>query len=98
METNKGRRQELTQLKYKKRLKQFTAGAKSWHTGDGKEINNPTIADLVAEHVLTILKSSSVACSCWSCSGAYKYKRYEFKKETQKLVDEYYYMDWGVLE
>lgn len=92
MEKNKGRRQELTLLKYKKRLKQFTAGYKSW-VGDGFEINNPTIADLVAEHVLTILKSSSVACSCWSCSGAYKYKRHEFKRETQKLVDEYYSMD-----
>jgi len=94
---NKGRRQELTKLKYVKRLKRYTAGTKTWYFEDGRKIDFPTIADLIAEKALLIFKTSSVACSCWMCSGADKYNRNEFRKETKRLLDEYFNGDCGEL-
>jgi hypothetical protein len=58
MENNKGRRNELTQLKFKKRLKQC-----------GLDFN-----DLVAPNNLCALKTTGTPCSCFMCTNKYKRK------------------------
>lgn len=90
---NKGRRQELAQLKYIKRVKRYIAGSRIWILSSGETIHNPNVEDMYNAKEFLEFKSSSVLCSCWGCSGEYKYKRHEFKRETQRLVDEYFNSD-----
>ena len=97
MENNKGRRQELTRLKYLKRVKRYVESCSLWVLSDGEYLYNPKAVDIINDKALLEFKSSSVLCSCWGCSGEYKYKRHEFKKETQRLVDEYLAGDCGEL-
>ncbi len=85
---NKGRRNELTFLKYKKRIKRFAQSACLYVDRDGNYIYDPKTIDIINDKGQLIYKTSATPCSCWMCSGYYKYNRIEFKKEAQRLIDE----------
>lgn len=84
---NKGRRQELKQLKYLKRIKRFVAGNHCYVNREGNYIYQPKAVDVVKDRGQLIYKTTSTPCSCWMCSGYYKYKRTEFKKQTRLLIE-----------
>jgi NADPH-dependent curcumin reductase CurA len=88
-QNNKGRRQELTQLKYKNRLRYW---ANIWRnsthiTQDGTEIFSPTVQDLIDDNAFSHLKTQAMMCSCGICSYL-KYERKDFKLESYKLIKE----------
>ncbi len=82
---NKGRRNEITFLKYKKRIQYFTYGTDEYITRDGTSILNPKVADVIKDRGQLCYKTQSVSCSCWECSGYYKYNR---AKEKVKIIKE----------
>lgn len=85
---NKQRRNELTQLKYKKRIQRFAATCNLYVSSQGEYIYNPKTVDIISDGGQHMYKTTSTPCSCWSCSGAYKYKRHEQKREERKLIEE----------
>lgn len=94
---NKKRRQELNQLKFIKRLKQAVASCHIYVNREGEYVRNPIVQDVLDDNGMLYYKTTSTPCSCWMCSGEYKYKRHEQKKETRRLINEYYMEGkWGV--
>jgi len=85
---NKGRRNELTQLKYLKRVKRYVSSCSLWVLSSGEYLYDPKTIDIIKDKALLGFKSSSVLCSCWSCSGSDKYRRHEKKMEDRKLITE----------
>lgn len=85
---NKGRRNELTQLKYKKRIKRWTANCGIFVDQDGQYNYNPSSDYFIKNNLYTEFKNSSVLCSCWMCSGEWKYKRHLKKQEDMRLIQE----------
>jgi hypothetical protein len=85
---NKKRRNEITYLKYKKRIKKFVAGCRTYVDKNGKCIYNPKAIDIIKDRGQLIYKTSATPCSCWCCSGEYKYKRHLKKREDYKLIRE----------
>lgn len=94
---NKKRRQELKELKYRKRLKYWVSVWNKHTTKEGIEIVNPTVNDLVEDGAYLHLKTQAVMCSCEMCSKYYKYRRHEFKAITKKQIkdglDEFFNLD-----
>lgn len=73
-QNNKGRREELTRLKFLKRLRNYTKGQKI--------SANMTDAPLSVsnKHNMRALKTTGKPCSCYMCSP-YKYNRAKTKRE-----------------
>lgn len=88
---NKHRRQELKQLKYIKRIKKDVGGYGVYITRDGEYIYNFKAQDIINDKGKLFYKTTSTPCSCWMCSGEYKYKRHKHKEETRRLIKEEYY-------
>lgn len=84
---NKGRRNELTLLKYKKRLRRFVQNT-NLYIGQSGEYNHPKTCQLFEDREQLIYKTTSTPCSCYMCSGYYKYKRHEKKREDRRLIQE----------
>lgn len=85
---NKKRRQELTELKYKKRIRRFIASCTLYVNRNGEYIYSPKTQDVIDDRGQLVYKTSATPCSCFMCSGAYKYKRYEQKVIDKKLIQE----------
>lgn len=85
---NKKVRHELKMLKYRKRLKYWASIWRTHTTQDGDEIINPTVNDLVNDKAYLHLKTQATMCSCYMCSKYYKYRRNEFRVETQRILRE----------
>ncbi|MEO6304475.1 MAG: hypothetical protein ABIP51_15025 [Bacteroidia bacterium] len=85
---NKKTKKDLTFLKYKKRVKRFAANCSHYITKDGRDIFNPKTIDIIKDKGYLEYKNSSVLCSCYDCSGYYKYKRHLKKAEDLKLIKE----------
>jgi hypothetical protein len=85
---NKQRRNEITNLKYKKRIQRFAASCSIYVNREGKYVYSPKAVDIIKDRGQLIYKTSATPCSCWMCSGEGKYKRYEQKKETQRIIRE----------
>ncbi len=84
---NKKRRNELTLLKYKKRLKnKFEARYYNLIDKEGNEIKYPSVHEMFINREQFKLKHTSTLCSCEGCSGYYKYKRHKKKQEDRKLI------------
>lgn len=83
---NKKRRNEITYLKYKKRIKRFAATCSSYMNRNGQRLYNPKWIDIVKDQGQLIYKTTSTPCSCWGCSKEYKYKRHKQKQENYKLI------------
>ncbi len=86
---NKYRRQELNQLKFIKRLRRAVATIDIYVNCNGEYVRNPIIHDVLNDNGMLFYKTTSTPCSCWMCAYD-KYKRHEYKKETRRLIDEYY--------
>ncbi len=86
---NKKRRQELNQLKFIKRLKRAVATIHLYVNRDGEYVRNPIVQDVLDDNGMLYYKTTSTPCSCWMCAYD-KYRRYEVKKETRRLIQEYY--------
>ena len=92
---HKGRRNELTFLKYKKRIRRFAATADIYVDREGNYIYSPKTVDVLRDKGQLGYKTTSVPCSCWMCSGEYKYKRHLQKLENRKLINEFFEdFDW----
>ena len=87
---NKQRRNELTQLKYEKRVKRWVASLGIYICRDGNRIRNPKASDVIRDKGQLGFKSHATLCSCWCCSGYKKYSRNDKKEEDRRLLDEYY--------
>lgn len=85
---NKGRRNELAWLKYKKRVSRWNSNAHIYVTREGEYIYSPRTIDVINDHAQYKFKHTAVVCSCWVCSGEYKYKRHQQKREDEKLIAE----------
>ena len=86
---NKKRRLELTFLKYKKRIERWVhTNCGTYRNRDGVEIQHPKTVDVIKDRGQLVYKTTSVPCSCYSCSGYYKYRRKDFKKETLRILKE----------
>lgn len=85
---NKKYRQELKELKYRKRLKYWVSIWDTHTTKDGIEIKNPTVNDLIEDKAYLHLKTQAVMCSCWICSKHKKYNRNDYRLEVKKLIEE----------
>lgn len=86
---DKRRRKELEWLKYKKRLYRWICTGGIIRNREGKWMENFKLADALKERAQYKLKHTAVLCSCEGCSGMYKYRRHEVKKETQRLLKEF---------
>ena len=86
---DKKRRNELTQLKYKKRIRIFVANIDIYICRDGRQIRNPRTIDIIKDGGQRVYKSTSTPCSCYMCSGEYKYRRHDKKKEDRRLLQEH---------
>ena len=84
---NKKRRQELKQLKFKNRIKRFVANGSYYYSGR-ERIDSPTVQDVINNGDCLYYKTTSTPCSCWMCSGYYKYKRHEEKIVVRKLIQD----------
>lgn len=85
---NKQRRNELTQLKYKKRIRRFVLSCHLYVNRDGEYIYEPKTCDVINDLGQLVYKTSSTPCSCFMCSGYYKYKRHEQKVIERKLIQD----------
>lgn len=94
---NKQRRNELTYLKYKKRIQRFAATCSLYVNREGEYIYEPKTVDIINDHGQLIYKTSATPCSCWMCSKEKKYKRHIQKEEDRKLIDEGL-KDWLLIE
>lgn len=94
---NKKRRQELKQLKFINRLKRFVTSLDYYFTKNHERIDSPTVQDVIDDKSMLFYKTTSTPCSCWMCSGYYKYKRHEEKvierKQIQDGLEEYLNLD-----
>lgn len=88
MAMNKKRRQELKRLKFINRIKRFVANGGYYFTQDSERIDTPTVQDVINDGGHMSYKTTSTPCSCWMCSGYYKYRRHEQKVIERKLVQE----------
>lgn len=100
---NKQIRRYREYLKYKNRIERFVAngsyvfvkseetkGLRTYRSGDFIRIDKPTVNDIMEDGGWKYYKHTSTPCSCWMCSGYYKYKRHEQKIENRRLIEEYY--------
>jgi len=74
---------------YKKRLKNWAGNLSAVIDREGELRYDMKLIDLLNERVQYKLKHTSTLCSCYGCSGYYKYRRYEKKMEDRKLLEEY---------
>ncbi len=85
---NKKVRQERKQLKYEKRIRRFVASVTLYVNREGEYIYYPTTQYIMRDNGQLAYKTCSTPCSCWGCSGEYKYKRHEQKKIEMRLIQE----------
>jgi hypothetical protein len=64
---NKGRRNELAQLKKKKRLRHLVNNLDVYITKDGRYIHKPKVTD-IPKTEYNVYKSTGKPCSCPMCS------------------------------
>ena len=87
---NKQVRKEHTWRRYKKRLQTWVACLTLYVTRDGDYFYHPTVEDVIKDGGQVKRKHAATLCSCYMCSGHYKYRRHEKKQEDQRLVKEYF--------
>lgn len=75
---------------YKKRLKKWMSSARVYINKDGEYRFDLKLVDYIKERAQYKLKHTATLCSCYGCSGYYKYRRYEEKVEFRRLLKEYY--------
>ena len=86
---NKGRRNELTLLHYKKRLRRFANSYGNYqYVGRNLKKNHPKTCELFDAREQLVYKTASTPCSCYMCSGYWKYRRCEKKREDVRLINE----------
>ena len=86
---NKKQRRDYTFFKYKKRIAIWSCKLKIYKCRDGSEIYNPKVIDILEDNGQYKFKHTNTICSCYGCSGYYKYRRHEKKIEYRKLIKEY---------
>ncbi len=86
---NKDRRQEIKQLKYKKRIQRFAASAGRYHNRKGEVIYNPKTIDVLADNGQLHYKTTSTPCSCPMCQDPDRnYHRAKVKETSGKELSE----------
>lgn len=85
---NKKRRQELKMLKFINRIERFIANGGSYYTKDMVRVDTPTVQDVIDDGGFNNYRTTSTPCSCWMCSGYYKYRRHEQKILERRLIQE----------
>ena len=83
---NKQIRKEHMMRKYKKRIQRYVIGLDIYFCQDGREITNPKAIDIIKDNGQLKYKTMATVCSCFMCSGYYKYKRNLKKVEDYKLI------------
>lgn len=80
---NKGRRNELAQLKRRKRLRHLINGI-YWHRNeDGQWVKNPKLTD-IPKNQHTVFKSTGTPCSCDMCSPGKVEPKAKYNPKFQK--------------
>lgn len=87
---DKKRRNDLTYFRYKKRVKNWIKNLSVYINREGEHIRNPKVADVLKDNGQCKLRNTSTLCSCYDCSGYYKYRRNEKKLEDRRLLREFY--------
>jgi hypothetical protein len=92
-ERNKGWRNRIQFLKWKRRLKRQANIEYSQPRVNGY-VHQPdqgriTTMDLLRENAYSKFRTTSTPCSCMGCSGEH-YKRHIQKREDKRLIYEYY--------
>jgi hypothetical protein len=87
---NKKRRNDLAWYKYRNRVERWVANLTIYISRDGEYVYHPKALDVMRDGGQRKLKHTSTLCSCYCCSGYYKYRRHEVKVETQKLLKEFF--------
>lgn len=95
---NKKIRRDREYLKYKNRIERFVANGSYIFLFEapgrlGDRIDTPTVKQVMDSKQWLYYKTTSTPCSCYCCSGHYKYRRHEVKVETRKLIKEFYESD-----
>lgn len=83
---NKGRRQELKYLKYKKRIRRFVSNIDVYVDKEGKYIYNPKSVDVIQENGQHCYRTTSTPCSCIMCAPD-KYVRAKEKEKISKVIE-----------
>lgn len=87
---DKQRRNELTRLKYKRRISIWVAKLDAYIARNGERIYKPRTIDVIKDNAQYKYKHTGTLCSCYGCSGAYKYNRNKKKTEDRRLLAEYF--------
>jgi hypothetical protein len=77
---DKGRRNELGKLKYKRRVKESIGRIWHYKTKAGKEIIEPKASEVIKDGGLIHLKDNPRPCSCFVCSPNKYNRRVKHKK------------------
>ena len=80
---NKGRRIEIGNLKWKKRLHNYVNGLDIYVTKNGARIYSPKVTD-IPKNCFTVLKSTGKPCSCPMCSPGKIEEKSKYKMKLQK--------------
>lgn len=59
-------------------------------TKDGEYRYDLKLVDYLNERAQYKLKHTCTLCSCYGCSGYYKYRRHEKKQEDRRLLEEFF--------
>lgn len=86
---DKKQRRDKTFRLYKKRLKKWMSSGRVYINRDGEYHFDLKLIDYLNERAQYKLKHTATLCSCYSCSGYYKYRRNDKKQEDVRLVEEY---------
>jgi hypothetical protein len=82
---DKGFRNYLKRKYYIRRLKRNSY----WLPYGNSIFDDPhTWKDLYDDRRFTRLRTCATLCSCYMCSGYYKYQRKDYKRETERILKE----------
>lgn len=87
---DKQQRNDLVFKYYRRRLKNWMKHLTIVLDNNGEELSNPTLTDLMEIKAQYKLKNSGKLCSCYCCSGYFKYRRHEQKVINRNLIEEFY--------
>lgn len=80
----------MTYFKYVKRLKKWMNSGRVFVKRDGEYCFDLKFIDFYNDRAQYKLRNTSTLCSCYGCSGYYKYRRHDKKTEDRRLLEEYY--------
>ena len=75
---------------YKKRLRKWMSSGRIFINREEDYCFDLKWIEFYKDRAQYKLRHTATLCSCYGCSGYYKYRRYEEKIEFRRLLKEYY--------